>query len=229
MTNDAQEVIDAVNNLAANGGGDCPELGMAGLYQALLRCLPESAIIFFSDADAKDEHRKNEVSSLAKEKKVKLLFRLTGKCARRKKRHAHQTAVLEGNQRTRRGLQGQALYQDLATQTGGQVLLTSKESVADVVKLIDPGSPTNSSFDLKEVELLNVEERRGQHFSGKTYFIDIDSTLERLVLVLSAASSPNMELKSEKGIFSLQSQSQNTGYKIEKQGGTRRHTRTRSF
>ncbi|XP_068697149.1 von Willebrand factor A domain-containing protein 7-like [Montipora foliosa] len=199
VTNDAQEVIDAVNNLAANGGGDCPELGMAGLYQALLRCLPESVIVFFSDADSKDEHRKNEVSSLAKEKKVKLLFRLTGKCARRKKRHAHQTAVLEGNQRTRRSLQGQALYQDLATQTGGQVLLTSKESVADVVKLIDPGSPTNSSFDLKEVELLNVEERRGQHFSGKTYFIDIDSTLERLVLVLSAASSPNMELKSEKG------------------------------
>ena len=54
VTNDAQQAIDAVNNLKQSSGGDCPELGMTGLYQALLRCLPESNIYYFSDADMKD-------------------------------------------------------------------------------------------------------------------------------------------------------------------------------
>ena len=58
MTGDAEVVIKTVNSLTANGGGDCPELGMTGLYQALLHCLPEIIIYYFSDADVKDEWRK---------------------------------------------------------------------------------------------------------------------------------------------------------------------------
>ena len=205
VTSDAQTAIDAVNNLSATGGGDCPELGMTGLYQALLHCLPESIIYFFSDADAKDEQRANEVNSLAKEKKVKIIFFLTGECSRRKKRHiaVQRQQVLRHSYRVKRRSQGRALYQALATQTGGQVLVTSKSEVAEVVKVIDPGSPANSSADLKEVELLNVKESRAQYFNGKTYFVDIDSTLESLILVLSVASSPGLEIKGAKGKYSL--------------------------
>ena len=200
VTNDAQEVIEAVNNLTANGGGDCPELGMTGLYQALLHCLPESNIYYFSDADVKDEWRKNEVDSLAKDKKVKLNFILTGQCSRRRRRDMLQSRLQRpAAHRTRRTIQGQALYQDLATQTGGQVLETSKAQVADVVKVIDPVSSLNSSVDLKEVGLLNVKESRAQYFSGDTYFVDIDSTLENLVLVLTTAGSPQLEITSVEG------------------------------
>ena len=205
VTSDAQTAIDAVNSLTANGGGDCPELGMTGLYQALLHCLPGSVIYYFSDADAKDEQRANEVYSLAKEKKVKITFFLTGQCSRRRKRHiaAQCPQVLRDIHRVRRSTQGRALYQALATQTGGQVLVTSKSKVAEVVKVIDPGSPTNSSADLKEVELLNVKEPRAQYFSGEMYFVDIDSTLESLILVLSAAGSPGLEVKSATGKYSV--------------------------
>ncbi|KAJ7382675.1 hypothetical protein OS493_033733 [Desmophyllum pertusum] len=185
VTSDAQQVIDAVNNLTANGGGDCPELGMTGLYQALLHCLLETNIYYFSDADVKDEWRRNEVMSLAKDKKVKIDFILTGQCSRRRRRdlsqgHTQRSAVLHGeiHHRAKRSLKGQALYQALATQTGGQVLVTSKSEVADVVKVIDPVSSANSSADLKEVGLLNIKEARAQYFSGDTYFVDIDSTLE---------------------------------------------------
>ena len=199
VTSDAQRAIDAVNNLTASGGGDCPELGMTGLYQALLRCLPETIIYYFSDADVKDEFRKNEVMSLAKEKKVKINFILTGSCGRRKKRDTQSSAVRRDNHRIRRSLQFQDLYQALATQTGGQVLATSKSEVAEVVKVIDPVSPTNSSVDLKEVELLNVKENRTQYFSGETFFVDIDATLESLVLVLTAASSPGLQVQATEG------------------------------
>ena len=85
VTSDAKTVIEAVNNLTASGGGDCPELGMTGLYQALLHCLPETNIYYFSDADVKDKYRENEVISLAKKKKVKIDFILSGQCSRRKK------------------------------------------------------------------------------------------------------------------------------------------------
>ena len=200
MTNDAEVVIEAVNNLTAGGGGDCPELGMTGLYQALLHCLPESNILYFSDADAKDESRKNEVESLAKEKKAKINFILSGQCSRRRRRDVSQSRTQRSaDHRARRTIQGQALYQALATQTGGQVLETSKTAVADIVKVIDPVGFSNSSADLKEVGLLSVKESRGQYFSGDTYFVDIDSTLESLVLILTAASSPGLQITSVQG------------------------------
>ena len=195
VTNDAQKAIDAVNNLFASGGGDCPELGMTGLYQALLHCLPDSKLYYFSDADVKDEARKNEVMSLAKEKKVRIVFFLTGQCSRRKRRHIQRSAVLKKSHRTKRSAQGQVLYQDLATQTGGQVLETSKSEIAEVVKVINPGSSTNSSVNLMEVELFNVKESRAQNFSGHSYFVDIDSTLKRLVVTLTAAGSPSLHIK----------------------------------
>ena len=86
MTNDAHQVINAVKKLTASGGGDCPELGMTGLYQALLHCLPESVIYYISGADAKDSQHENEVRSLAKDKKIKISFILTGQCGRRRRR-----------------------------------------------------------------------------------------------------------------------------------------------
>ena len=85
VTNDAKTMIDAVNKLKATGGGDCPELAMTGLYQALLHSLPESTIYCFTDADAKDEHRRKEVMSLALKKKVKITFLLAGRCKRGQK------------------------------------------------------------------------------------------------------------------------------------------------
>ena len=201
VTNDAEVVIEAVNKLTASGGGDCPELGMTGLYQALLHCLPESNILYFSDADVKDESRKSEVESLAKEKKVKINFILSGKCSRRRRRDLSQSRTQHSSvpHRSRRTVQGQALYQDLATQTGGQVLETSKADVADIVKVIDPVGFSSSTVDLKEVGLLSIEESRAQYFSGDIYFVDIDSTLESLVLILTAASSPGLQITSVQG------------------------------
>lgn len=204
VTNDPYQVINAVKNLTANGGGDCPELGMTGLYQALLHCLPESVIYYFSDADMKDFQRKNEVMSLAKDKKVKISFILTGQCSRRRRdlsasRIQDVAVVPKEIHRVRRNAQGQALYQALATETGGQVLKTSKAQVADVVKVIDPAGSSNSSVALQEVELLNTKETSARYFSTVVYIVDIDSTLKSLVLILTAAGSPNLQVTSVEG------------------------------
>ena len=204
VTSDAKTVIDAVNNLTASGGGDCPELGMTGVYQALLHCPPETIIYYFSDADVKDEHREREIMSLAKEKKVKINLILSGECSRRRKRDAQQSDQLlnfieSGRHRTRRSAQSQALYQAIAAQTGGQVLETTKAGVAQVVEVIDSGGSSNSSGALRKVELLNIKETRTQSFSGQTHFVDIDSTLQSLVFILTAANSPSLDVKTAEG------------------------------
>ena len=204
VTSDANTVIDAVNNLTASGGGDCPELGMTGVYQALLHCPPETIIYYFSDADVKDEQREREVMSLAKEKKVKINLILSGECGRRRKRDAQQSDQLlnfieSRGHRTRRNAQSQALYQAIAAQTGGQVLETSKAGVAQVVEVIDSGGSSNSSGALRKVELLNIKETRTQSFSGQTHFVDIDSTLQSLVFILTAANSPSLDVKTAEG------------------------------
>lgn len=205
VTSDANTVIDAVNNLTASGGGDCPELGMTGVYQALLHCPPETIIYYFSDADVKDEHREREVMSLAKEKKVKINLILSGECGRRRKRDAQQSKQLlnfieSRRHRTRRNAQSQALYQAIAAQTGGQVLETTKARVAQVVEVIDSGGSSNSSVTLRKVELLNMKETRTQPFSGQVHFVDVDSTLERLVFILTAANAPSIDVKTEEGM-----------------------------
>ena len=199
VTSDAKTVIEAVNNLTLSGGGDCPELGMTGLYQALLHCLPETNIYYFSDADVKDAYRENEVLSLAKKKKVEINLILSGQCFRRKRRNVQQSESFKEFRRVRRSVQGQAVYQAIASQTGGQVFQASKAQVADLVEIIDPGSPVNSSVDLQEVGLLNIEESRAQNFIGQSYYVDIDNTLQSLVLVLTAAGSPSLDIQTVKG------------------------------
>ena len=142
--------------------------------------------------------------SLAKAKKVKINFILSGKCGRRKKRDAQQSDQLlnfkeSRRHRTRRNAQRQALYQAIAAQTGGQVLETSKAGVAQVVEVIDSGGSSNSSVALRKVESLNIKETRTQSFSGQTHFVDIDSTLQSLVFILTAANSPSLDVKTAEG------------------------------
>ena len=199
VTNDAKTVIDAVNNLKAKGGGDCPELAMMGLYKALLRSLPESDIYLFTDADAKDEQRRKEVISLASENKIRITFFVTGKCKRRKKRRIEQSFIFRRLNRSKRSGQGQTLHQAIAAQTGGQVLETSKAGIADALKIIDRGASDKSSVSLRKVELLDIRESRAQYFGGHSFYVHIDSTLESLVLTLTAAGSPSLDVKPVEG------------------------------
>ena len=91
------------------------------------------------------------------------------------------------------------MYQAIAAQTGGQVLETSKAGIADAVKVIDRGVSDKSSVSLRKVELLDIRESRAQYFSGHSFYVHIDSTLESLVLTLTAAGSPSLDVKPVEG------------------------------
>lgn len=56
-----------MNNIYAHGGGDCPELGMTGILNALTLVNPDSNVIVLTDASPKDEAKKQQVIDKANE------------------------------------------------------------------------------------------------------------------------------------------------------------------
>ena len=71
------ELEQAVNALHATGGGDCPELGMTGILNALSLANPVSNVIVLTDASPKDENKKEEVISEAIRKENSIHFFLS--------------------------------------------------------------------------------------------------------------------------------------------------------
>ena len=55
-----------------DGGGDCPELTLSGLVLALQNSAPDSVIVVFTDASAKDMDKLGEVLQLIREKRIKV-------------------------------------------------------------------------------------------------------------------------------------------------------------
>ncbi|XP_065896362.1 uncharacterized protein [Dysidea avara] len=67
----------AVNAIRANGGGDCPELGMTGILNALSLANPDSNVIVLTDASPKDVNRTQEVIARTTELRNSIHFFLS--------------------------------------------------------------------------------------------------------------------------------------------------------
>ena len=63
--------------MRATGGGDCPELGMTGILNALSLANPVSNVIVLTDASPKDEDKKEAVISEAIRKENSIHFFLS--------------------------------------------------------------------------------------------------------------------------------------------------------
>lgn len=75
------ELLSKLNATSITGGGDCPELALEGLENALKHALPNSIAYVFSDASAKDFDLRDSVINEIQKKQVKVNFLLTGKCS----------------------------------------------------------------------------------------------------------------------------------------------------
>ena len=83
-TTNAQNFKNQINKLRLeSGGGDCPELSMSAIREALLLSLDNSFIYVFTDADAKDIHYKDEILDIIQRKKSQVTFIMTGDCGNR--------------------------------------------------------------------------------------------------------------------------------------------------
>jgi hypothetical protein len=80
-TSDAPAFLGQVNSLFASGGGDCPELAMHGLLDAVNAADEQSTLFLFTDASAKDSGLFPIVDAAATKKKITINFALFGSCS----------------------------------------------------------------------------------------------------------------------------------------------------
>jgi hypothetical protein len=80
-TSDSGSFLGQVNSLFASGGGDCPELAMHGLLDAVNAADEQSTLFLFTDASAKDSGLFPNVDAAAVKKKITVNFALFGSCS----------------------------------------------------------------------------------------------------------------------------------------------------
>lgn len=80
VTTDSSALINELNKIKVEGGGDCPELAMFGLKRALQVAAPNSVAFLFSDASAKDHELYDEVVQIVLKKQIRVYILLTGDC-----------------------------------------------------------------------------------------------------------------------------------------------------
>lgn len=127
VTENAGTFKSALAGLVANGGGDCPELSMQGLFNAVAAADSGAQVYLFTDASAKDAARMGSILDLATHKKSRVFAPLFGSCS------PYDPA-----------------YFALARHSGGQVFILNPAEAGQVARLSDIFSRTDS------VDILSV-------------------------------------------------------------------------
>jgi MYXO-CTERM domain-containing protein len=81
VTDDASALLGAVGGLFASGGGDCPELSMKALQQAIESSTRGGMLFLFTDASAKDGAEALNVVAAARARNITIYAALTGTCS----------------------------------------------------------------------------------------------------------------------------------------------------
>ena len=118
VTPDAPALLGAVNGLFASGGGDCPELAMSGMLNAVEAALPDSSLYLFTDASAKDSGLVGNVIATALAKNIALGAVISGSCS-----------------------PIDPAYRAMVQATGGQLFQTA-HTAADTAKVFDVLKPS---------------------------------------------------------------------------------------
>lgn len=166
-TTNLLQITTAISGLSATGGGDCPELAMQGILDALIDVPIANSgckIFFFSDATAKDHALISQVTAQIILKGCAFTPVLSGCCgtcqdpclslpssycasnvvdSRSESDEIEKEELVEGSpERKKRSVsststEGETLLYDLAYKSGGKIILTGKTTSDKMVGLLE--------------------------------------------------------------------------------------------
>lgn len=72
-TLDPKVILGKLNQVRVNGGGDCPEMGITAVVEALKVVKPNSYVYLFTDASPKDSNLVYEALELVQRKQTQVI------------------------------------------------------------------------------------------------------------------------------------------------------------
>jgi len=139
LTADAPTYLAQVNSLFASGGGDCPELAMDGLLEAVNTADDDSTLYLFTDASAKDSGLYPSVNAVAGNKNINVNFILFGSCS----------PIDPGFQAVAAATGGQVFLLNRATETGSIFPLVRSQVGPPQVTLTHVAGTISGSRDVQ--------------------------------------------------------------------------------
>lgn len=115
-TQNSKELLNALDRIVVEGGGDCAELALEGLLKGLNHALPKSVAFILTDASAKDHDKVDAVLKKIQELQVMVFVLSTGNC--------------DGKDKF-----GFKVFEKIAQRSGGQVIDMKK---GDISKVLEP-------------------------------------------------------------------------------------------
>lgn len=178
-TDDAGAFIAAVNALTASGGGDCPELAMHGLEDAIAASYPNSQLFLYTDASAKDGELAGGVVAAAQAKKIVGNFLNFGTCYSRMLKPSEPRSISGSG-----GIDPS--FVQVANGTGGQAFFLQRNEAAKTFALIQP------QLGVLPVTILTASGSLGA--ASQTFNVPIDGTVGTAIFVVSADFPQTMNI-----------------------------------
>jgi hypothetical protein len=164
-TTHPHELFTKLDKIKVHGGGDCPEVSLTGIEAALRLVKSKSFAFMFTDADAKDYSKENEVIELIKQKEIILNIFVTGHCG------------------DKFPVSGKNVYFNITHHGRGQVLQITKDDVHTVV---------SSYLPQLQVNYEPILEAKYESEKFNTFFID--GTMDTLNVRI-AGNNPSITLR----------------------------------
>ncbi|XP_076081650.1 uncharacterized protein LOC143052490 isoform X2 [Mytilus galloprovincialis] len=171
---DGHVMINKVQAIEAENGdnGDCPEYASAGILAAIALMRDNSLLYVFTDANAKDADRQQEVIDAVRAKNIVVMPFLTGQCSRRKR---------SASGRPDRYASELSFFQQIAEATGGNVHETDKENIGKVLKTV-----IGETFPSTEIIIDSFDWSASETIDKN---ITIDSTITVLKISVTGSSA----------------------------------------